>query len=38
MIDVKETVISQYADSSVICRLIRRFDECIDPRADRRRF
>lgn len=38
MIDVKETVISQYANSSVICRLIRRFDECIDPRADRRRF
>lgn len=38
MIDVKETVISQYADSPVICRLISRFDECIDPRADRRRF
>ncbi len=38
MITVGETLISQYANSPVICRLIRRFDDCIDPRTDKQRF
>ena len=38
MITVGETLISQYANSPVICRLIRRFDDCIDPRTAQQRF
>ena len=38
MITVGETLISQYANSPVICRLIRRFDDCLDPRTDQQRF
>ena len=38
MITVGETLISQYANSTVICCLIRRFDDCIDPRTDKQRF
>lgn len=38
MITVGETLISQYANSPVICRLIRRLDDCIDPRTDKQRF
>lgn len=35
---VQDTLISQYADSPVLCGLIRRFNDCFDPRADLRRF
>ena len=35
---VQDTLISQYADSPVLCGLIRRFNDCLDPRADLRQF
>lgn len=38
MIDVEKTLISQYANSPVICAIIGRFNHCIDPRADLMRF
>ena len=34
MLDVGQTIISQYANSPTITALIQNLDECIDPRAD----
>lgn len=34
MINIKETVISQYANSPIICRLISNFNEILDPSKD----
>lgn len=34
MINVQDTVISQYANSPVICSLIKSFNGCLDPRKD----
>ena len=34
MINIKETVISQYANSPIICRLISNFNESLDPSKD----
>ena len=38
MIDVENTVISQYANSPVICAAIKAFNDNIDPRADLGKF
>lgn len=38
MINLQDTLISQYANSPVICGLIKHFNDCIDPRADLKRF
>ena len=38
MINVQDTLISQYAHSPVLLNIIRHFNDCIDPRADIRRF
>ena len=34
MIDIEQTIISQYGNSATITTLIQNFNECVDPRAD----
>ncbi len=38
MLDVRQTIISQYAHSPIIQQIIGHFNESIDPRADLQRF
>lgn len=38
MQNVEKTIISQYANSPIICALIERMNEWIDPRADIEQF
>jgi len=38
MIDVEQTIISQYANSPTLVQLIQNMNECIDPRADLQAF
>ena len=34
MRNLQQTIISQYANSPIICGMIERFNQCIDSRAD----
>ena len=38
MRNLQQTIISQYANSPIICGMIERFNRCIDPRADAMEF
>ena len=38
MRNLQQTIISQYANSPIICGMIERFNQCIDPRADAMEF
>lgn len=38
MINLQDTLISQYANSPVICHLIKHFNDCIDPRITFKQF
>ena len=34
MRNIQQTIISQYANSPIICGMVERFNQCIDPQAD----
>nr|DAN67287.1 MAG TPA: Protein of unknown function (DUF2612) [Caudoviricetes sp.] len=38
MRNLQQTIISQYANSPIICGMIEQFNQCIDPRADAMEF
>lgn len=38
MLDYRKTLISQYANSPILCQIIAQFNDCIDPRANLQQF